>query len=103
MTPRRCVEALGARALQDVIVLEVPAGGLEVAIAALRGIAIAGAEEVMLELGRRECAVAQLVGRVHLRAQDRARRDADELMALLVLDVAQDEGAFLEPACAPQR
>src|SRR5258706_12397841 len=46
----RGVEALGACALQDVIVLEVPAGGLEVAVSLQRRVAVAGAEEVVLEL-----------------------------------------------------
>src|SRR5205085_12425096 len=37
----RAMEALGARALEDVIVLEVPAGGFEVAVTLLRRVAIA--------------------------------------------------------------
>src|SRR6185436_11271728 len=88
------MEALGARALQDVIVLEVPAGGLEIAIALLRGVAIARAEEVMLELRRRKCREAELACGIDLAPQDRARRHGDELVALLVLHVAKDERAF---------
>src|SRR5689334_4955559 len=94
------VEALGARALQDVIVLEIPAGGLEVLIALLRGVAIAGAEKIVLELGGCERLEVQLARRVYLPPQDRARRDGDELVRLLILDVADDKRRLLEPACA---
>ena len=61
MPAHRGVEALGARALQDVVVLEIPAGGLEVAIARpARRRDSPAAEEVVLELGSRERRESQL-------------------------------------------
>src|SRR5207245_347597 len=89
------MKALGPRALQDVIVLEVPARRLEIAVALLRRVAIARAKEIVLELGGGERLEVQLAGSLDLPAQDRARRDADKLVTLLVLDVAQHQRALL--------
>jgi hypothetical protein len=66
---RQAVEAFSARALKDVIVLEVPARGLEIAVALPGGVAVARAEEIVLELGRGERAVAMTPGRLDLPAQ----------------------------------
>ena len=88
---RRCVEALGARALQDVIVLQVPACRLEIAIALPGGVAVARAEEVVLELGGGEAAVSQGACGVDLLTKNGARRDVDEIVGLLAFHVAQHE------------
>src|SRR6185312_17500051 len=96
-------ESLGPRALQDVVVLEVPAGGLEVAEVLLRGVAIAGAEEVVLELGRGKRRKPGLARAFRLPAQDRARRDWHVIVRLLALDVAHHEGRLIEPARHAQR
>jgi hypothetical protein len=100
---RRAVEALGARALQHVVVLEVPAGGLEVAEVLLRGLAEAGPEQVVLELGAGIAGVAELLRRIDLAAQDRARRDRHVVVRLLALHVAQHERGLLQPAGDAQR
>ena len=100
---RRGVEALGARALQHVVVLEVPAGGLEVAVVLLRRLAVARLEEVVLELGAGIAGEAELLRRVDLAAQDRARRDGDVVVRLLALHVAEHEGGLVEPARDAQR
>src|SRR4051812_20719543 len=85
------VEALGARALEKVIVLEIPAGGLEAAVTLAVGVAVAGAKEVMLELGGRQAFKAGLARLLDLPAQDRARRHAD------AFQVADDERGLVEP------
>ena len=100
---RSRMEALGAGALQDVIVLEIPAGGLEVTVAFLRRIAIARAEEVVLQLRRGKRLEIHLASAINLASQDRPGCHRHQVVRLLVLDVADDERGFVEPARAPQR
>ena len=57
----------------------------------------------MLELGGGEGLEFQLRGGIYLLPQDRARRDADQIMRFLVLHVAQHQRRFLEPGRAAQR
>ena len=69
VTHGACV-GFGARALQDVIVLQIPAGGLHAAITLLGSRAVAIAEEVVLELGSGKAREAQASRRLNLPAQD---------------------------------
>jgi hypothetical protein len=68
-TNGRC-EGLRAGALEDVVVLEVPAGGREAAILGLGGRPIVLLEHVVLELGSRKWRESQLAGRVDLIAEE---------------------------------
>ena len=95
-------DVLGAGALQQVVVLEVPAGGVEVGVAAGRRVAVRRAVEVVLELGgghRRE----PLPGRgVDLAPQHRPGGDGDRGVVADAGDVAQHQRRAVEPVGGAQ-
>ena len=86
----RADQALLLGRLQDVIVLDVPAGGLETFVALLAGALVRLVEHVELELGRHVGAVAHRLGALDLATQDRARRVRQQL-AVVVDHVAEHQ------------
>ena len=78
------------------VVLDVPAGGLELVVALVAGGAVIVVEDVELELGRHAGGEPALRQAGQLRLQDGARavRQFDPLM---VADIAHDEGGARQP------
>ncbi len=103
MPPNRRCEGLRAGALEDVVILEIPADRREAGIPGPCSRAVVLLEDVVLELGSREGPKSQVARRVDLIAQKRARRHAHVAVRVLVAHVAQHERALLEPARDPQR
>jgi hypothetical protein len=85
-----------------VVVLDVPAGGLEIAIALIAGGPVAVVEDVELELGRHLGGVALLLEPTQLSLEHRARA-VGQLFAVMVGHVAQHQGRPGQPRDAPQR
>src|SRR5688572_7062717 len=92
------MEVFAASALQDVVVLEIPAGGGQVAVVLRMSVPIAVAIHVMLELRSGERFVAERLRGLELSSQHRTRRDRDELIGLLIAQIAQHERAIAQPA-----
>ncbi len=91
------------RSLQGVIVLEIPAGRLEVGVFLARRFAVRVAKEVILELRRGHYAKAAFGGRVQLLSQDRAGSHGDEIVRRLRLHIAQHDGRAVEPTRPAER
>ena len=102
MAARGGVECLLARRQQRVVVLDVPAGGLEVRVGAGGGVAVRAAEDVVLELGAGPHGVARIPRPLDLPAQHRPRRHGRGPVRGLV-DVAQDQRRAVQPSRPPQR
>ena len=92
----RAHQRLALGGLEDVVVLDVPAGGLEIAVVLLAGGRIAVVEDVELELGGHLGAVAQRLQPLELALEHRARA-VRQLVAVMIGDVAQDQGGARQP------
>ena len=79
MPPHRGRERLRPRALENVVVLQIPARRLQAAVLALRRLPIAVLKDVVFQLGRRDGREAKRRAPRHLMPQHRARRDTHEL------------------------
>jgi len=90
-------KALGAAALEDVVVLQVPAGGLQVGVAPLGRFAVGVGENVVLELRSRHHLVAVSGGRLELLAQQAARRQRHQLVGFRVQHVGQHQSGPVGP------
>ena len=100
------VEGLGARALQHVVILDVPACWLQVCIILRVGGAIGLVEDVVLKLRGGHCAIAHRRRGLNLPAQEGARRKRHRLRTapvLLFLHVADHQRRALEPGGHAQR
>ena len=100
--PDRPDQALLLGGLEDVVVLDVPAGGLEVAVDLLACAVERLVEDVELELGGHVDDEAQLARPRHLALEDRARRMRHGL-TVVVDHVAEHQRGALEPGDPAQR
>src|SRR5438093_9463201 len=90
-------------ALQRMVVLEVPAEGLEVVEALALGGSVGVAQHEELELRGGHDAHARGGRALDLPLEDGARRHGHERVALLLDDVAEDDRRVLEPGRAAER
>ena len=102
VTARGGVECLLARRQQRMVVLDVPADGLEVRVAAGGGVAVRAAEDVVLEFRAGPHGVAHIPRPLYLPAQHRPRRHGRGPVRGVV-DVAQDQRRAVQPGRPPQR
>ena len=89
--------------LEDVIVLDVGAGGLEIAKAFGFGRFVGLVEQIEFELGSEIGRHAKRVEPRDLLAQHRARGMRECLMAVMIEDVAENERRCRQPRNAPER
>jgi hypothetical protein len=89
--------------LEQLVVLEVPADGLERAVARCGRVPVRRAEQVVLQLrGGHRGQPGRSCG-VDLAAEDRPGRDGCELLGAGVVDVAEDERRAVEPVGPAER
>ncbi len=92
----RAHQRLALGGLQDVVVLDVPAGRLEIAVVLLARRRVAVIEGVELELRGHLGGVAERLHALELPLEDRARAVWQRL-AIMVGDVAEDQGGAGQP------
>ena len=83
-----------ARALQQMIIFQIPAQRLQVGIAFFVRPAVRIAEDVVFQLGRGVYNIAQVVGCVDLSAQDAAWRNGNRLMRAFIFQIAEHNGGL---------
>ena len=95
--------ALFLGGLEDVVILDVVAGGPGVTETLVEDRAVVLVEEVKFELAREVRGEAHLFEPGELRLQHGARRMRDRLMVMVVDEIAQDDCGPLEPGRLHQR
>ena len=103
MPARRAVKTLFARALQDMIVLNVPARRFQVPVFFFGHVAVGFLENIVLQLGPGLGRIPHGFGLLHLAPQNGPGRETQELPGFGVMDIAHDHGGFFQPADAAQR
>ncbi len=90
-------EWLFLRALQDVIIFDIPTERLQVAIILLMGSLVGLAEDEHLQLSTAHRHQAGGVGLLYLSLKHAAWRNGDRLVALFLIHIAHDEGRPVQP------
>jgi len=103
MAARRRVQHLFSRALQDVIILDVRAEGLQILVMLAAGLAVRLVEDVVFQLCAGLDGIAHLCGRGDLAFEKVARGNGDRGVRTFVVYIAKHERGSVEPGGGAQR
>ena len=98
----RAGKVLVAAALEQLVVLQVPARWLQAVVMRRVGVAVAILEEVILQFGGGHGPVAKVLGGGELLPQQAARGLGQQGVGFLIIDIAHHPGGAVQPRGDPQ-